>query len=301
MTSPSSADLATERQLQQRALARAAAEVTAEAWQRVTASDIVTSWVAELDRATAAVTAAQQLAAGGADGYVRATLAAQGAEPVAAGVVAPARLAGIASDGRPLASLLYQPAVRTLEAIGAGAAPAQALRLGAVSLDMIVRTQVADAGRAAVGVGIAARPQVGYTRMLSGKSCSRCVVLAGKWYRWNTGFKRHPRCDCIHVPATKGFSKAVAVNPHGYFDSLTRAEQDRTFTKQGAEAIRDGADVAQVVNARRGMTAAGTTTESTTRAGVARPGRLMPEEIYRRSDGDRTEAQRLLQLHGYLI
>jgi hypothetical protein len=301
MTSPSAADLTVERYLQQQAIARAAAEVAADSWRRISAADIVTTWVAELDRAVTAVAAAQQLAAEGANTYVGATLAAQGADTVPAGLVAPARLAGIASDGRPLASLLYQPAVQSLQAIGAGAKPGRALQLGRASLDMIVRTQVADAGRVATGVAITARPQVGYTRMLSGKSCSRCVVLAGKWYRWNTGFQRHPRCDCIHAPATKGFSTAALVNPRGYFDGLSHAEQDRTFTKAGAEAVRSGADLGQVVNARRGMAAAGTTAESTTRHGIAARGRLMPEEIYRRSDGDRTEALRLLQLHGYLI
>ena len=37
-----------------------------------------------------------------------------------------------------------------------------------------------------------------------------------------------------------------------YFDRLSREEQDKAFTRAGAEAIRDGADISQVVNARRG-------------------------------------------------
>jgi hypothetical protein len=76
------------------------------------------------------------------------------------------------------------------------------------------------------------------------------------------------------------------------------------FGQAGAAAIRDGADLGQVVNARRGMyTAAGRslTVESTTRRGVA-PGkvRLMPEQIYREARGDRDEAIRLLKRFGYL-
>jgi len=40
--------------------------------------------------------------------------------------------------------------------------------------------------------------------------------------------------------------------PDDYFQSLSKAEQDRVFTKAGAEAVRNGADPAKVVNARRG-------------------------------------------------
>src|SRR5690606_23965723 len=33
-----------------------------------------------------------------------------------------------------------------------------------------------------------------YVRMLTPPSCSRCTVLAGRWYRKNAGFARHPGC-----------------------------------------------------------------------------------------------------------
>lgn len=101
---------------------------------------------------------------------------------------------------------------------------------------------------------------------------------------------------------------------------MDEAEQDRVFGKAGAQAIRDGADIARVVNARRGMTTAAdpsgrrrlvrderglfTTTEATTRRGRL-PGqvagaRLMPESIYEIAKGDRDEAIRLLRAHGYI-
>lgn len=298
--SPSAADLARRRQLEQQRIARLAADAAGEAWSRIDPGNISVSWMAKLDQPLTAVTGAQQLAATTADAYVGEALAAQGIEGAVDGAVVASRLAGIASDGRQLASLLYQPAIHTLQTISAGSPPTRALQAGRLSLDMIVRTQVADAGRAATGIGITARG-VGYVRQLNPPSCARCVILAGKFFRWNTGFRRHPRCDCIHVPTTQGRAGVLHTDPRGYFDGLSRAEQDRTFTRAGADAIRDGADMGQVVNARRGMTAAGTTTESTTRRGVARPGRLMPEEIYRRSLGDRAEAVRLLRLNGYLI
>lgn len=300
MSSPSAADLAATRQGQQEAIARQAAQVAADAWQRVDPAGIGMSWTLELDRALTATAAGQMLAAQDADSYVRAALAAQGIELAPEGRVDPRRFAGVASDGRPLASLLYQPAVRTLEAIGAGAAPAAALRIGLVSLDMIVRTQIADAGRGATGVAVTTRG-CGYVRHVNAGACSRCVVLAGKFYRWSSGFLRHPRCTCTHVPTTSGRSRSLATDPRGYFNSLSAAEQNRTFTRAGAQAIRDGSDLGQIVNARRGMRPGGTTTESTSRRGVAERGRLMPEEIYRRTQGNREETLALLRQHGYIF
>lgn len=109
---------------------------------------------------------------------------------------------------------------------------------------------------------------------------------------------------------------------------MDAAEQDRVFGKAGAEAIRDGADMAKVVNARRGMTTASVygrevliTTEGTTVRGdfgrarrdgplIQRPGqrvrstarvRLMPEQIYLEAAGDRDEAVRLLRRFGYIL
>jgi hypothetical protein len=114
---------------------------------------------------------------------------------------------------------------------------------------------VNDAARVATGLGITGRPGVGgYVRMLNPPSCSRCAVQAGKWFRHNQGFDRHPRCDCIHVPANEDMAGDLRTDPDAYFRSLSEAEQDRVFTKAGAQAIRDGADIGQVVNARRGAT-----------------------------------------------
>jgi len=140
-------------------------------------------------------------------------------------------------------------------------------------------------------------------------------------------------CDCIHLPTTliarnqghRGF-----IDPNAYFNSLSRAEQDRVFTAAGARAIREGADMGQVVNARRGMytaTAYGralrATREATTTRGsfyrrerardIARgrvpanigrsyrltSPRLMPEEIFELAES-RDEAIAMLKRFGYL-
>jgi hypothetical protein len=171
-------------------------------------------------------------------------------------------------------------------------------------LDRNVQTMVADTGRAAASVDIVARPRIGYVRMLTPPSCARCVVLAGKFYRWNTGFKRHPRCDCRHIPSSENVAGDHTTDPYEYFHSLSAADQDRIFTKNGANAIRDGADVFQIVNSRRGIQPGGLVTkEGTSRAGNfgrGRQQRLTPDGIY--SQGlSRDETLRLLERNGYIL
>ena len=265
----------------------------------------------DMDRLLAVVVGAQIAAVREAADAVPAMLEEQGvdAEPVAQ--VVPAGLVGVASDGRALGSLLE-------------------LAETAEQFDRIVETQLQDVARNASSVAIAARPAVtGYVRMINPGACSRCVVQAGKWFRWNEGFQRHPQCGCRHVTARENTASDMTTDPAAYFDSLSEAEQDRAFTKAGAQAIRDGADRGRVVNARAGMTTAqvpfrgrgdrwsatgrlstqdvygqrlATTTEATSARGV--PGRagmvrLMPESIYRIAT-DRDDAIRLLTVHGYV-
>lgn len=233
------------------------------------------------------------------------------------GAVAVTSLAGVASDGRPLDTLFEQ-------ATNAG------------QFGMMVATQLQDAARGAAGVSVASRNRVGYVRMLNPPSCSRCAVLAGKWFGWNQGFQRHPRCDCRHIPSLEVDKYDHLFSPDKYFHSLDAAEQDRIFTKAGAQAVRDGADVTQVVNVRRSMEPAQLfgrdvliTREGITKRGLygssdaaraagydsrkvgqkgfvknytertTKRARIMPETIYRVAQ-DRTDAQRLLKLYGYI-
>ncbi|RAO26482.1 hypothetical protein PSN13_06510 [Micromonospora saelicesensis] len=282
-----------------RRFAQVAAGEAARLWSQVDGDRIAASWLSLLPRLLVLLTGAQTAAAARADSYLDEVLDAQDIAPRAVGRVSAAALAGVASDGRDLADLLYQPAVRTLVGIQRGATVDQALAGGGAGLDMLVRTQVADAGRVADQVAMTARPQAtGYVRMLVGVSCDRCALLAGRRYEWSAGFERHPRCDCVHIPAREDSADDLRTDPRRYFDSLSVAEQDRLFTVAGAEAIRAGADIAQVVNARRGVYTAGGRQYTRTNAGK-RP-RLMPEEILRQADGDREEAVRLLRLHRFL-
>lgn len=268
--------------------------------QRITAAGLVAARKAR-GRGTVevarVVTAYQLLAARDAADAVPLMLAEQGIASEPAGAVAVAALSGTASDGRPLPSLFAMAATD-------------------YAFDLMVATQVQDAARGAGSVAIASNYGAsGYIRMLNPPSCSRCAILAGKFYRWNEGFKRHPKCDCRHVPSREDLAGDLRTNPDAYFRSLPPAEQDRIFTKAGAQAIRDGADISQVVNARRGMSTAQiggrdvlVSTEGTTRRGIAsrkRTGRnmsqrLMPESIYAVAR-DREDALRLLRLHGFIF
>lgn len=283
-------------------------------WAGVDARHVIDSWRERLPVAVAGLRRDQTSAAATADEYVAALMAAYSLEDEPLAVVLPAAYARTAADGRELTGLLMQPALATLVALKTGASERRALALGAATADLIARTQVGDAGRVADQVAQTMRPELtSWVRALSLPSCSRCIVLAGKTYRWKADFLRHPGDDCTAIPAPEAVAGDMATDPRAAFAAMDPAEQDRAFTTTGAQAIRDGADVAQVVNARSGMyTAAGRrlTRTGATRYGLAgrrlgaRRGqaafRLLPEQIYREAS-DRDDAVRLLRLHGYVI
>lgn len=154
----------------------------------------------------------------------------------------------------------------------------------------LVTSLVQDAGRAAQGVAVAVRPKIGHVRHLNLPSCSRCAVLAGRVYRYSTGFQRHPGCDCVMIPTT-------LANDQLRYDpvDLAREGQVTGLSKADQRALADGADFNQVVNVRSGK--AGLTESG---AVLYRRGRMTPEAIYRQTGSDRDAALALLQSNGYL-
>lgn len=290
--------------------ARALATATRH-WRKLGPNWIGPAWAERLPTVAAAITNAQRTAATSALVSGALALGEQGQWATPDGLVDPDAFAGLAADGRNLDTLLRAPAITARTLIADGVEPAQALAAGGRQLSMMVLTEVADAGRGAAGVQIAARPRVGYVRMLNPPSCSRCVVLAGRFYRWNQGFLRHPRCDCKHVPTmvtdqAEAFAEGLIDDPYEAFTRMTEAEQNRVFTNAGAQAIRDGADMYQVVNARRGMKYRGAfTTEGTSKHGwagqILRRGqkRMTPETIYRLNP-NREQAVEALRAQGYI-
>jgi len=306
----------------QRAAAATAVGQLSRLWRQLEGtSNFGAAWNGQ--QAATIVATSQRVAAARASEYVAAQIGEQGAPSA---TVRADAFAGVASDGRPLATLLRLPAASTIQMLNRGEPEAKAFTQGRRRLGKLAATQVFDAGRVATSVAQTVDTRVaGYRRELRGPTnCARCVVLAGKWFRWNEGFLRHPGCDCVHVPTTQ--SNATDFEPELYFEGLTPEQQDATFGQSGAQAIRDGGDLGQVVNARRGMktttaygrkvlsTTEGTTVRATFGRRAAATGevsqqgsryrqattiRLMPEQIYLDAK-DRTDAIRLLGVHGYI-
>jgi hypothetical protein len=278
----------------------------AQLWSEVSLSDLSGSWAAQVPLLVPVLAGVQSKAASAGASYGALTLAEQGLYEAPTAFVNPAGFSGVASDGRSLEGLLYSPVPHVKTLIAGGMDPKQALKSGGKFLTTISRTQVADAGRGAAGVDIASRKNCGYVRMLNPPSCSRCSILAGRFYRWNNGFNRHPKCDCVHVQTTAqaaAETEGLVHDPYEYFKSLSPEEQDRNYTKAGAQAIRDGGDIFQVVNSRRGMKPGGlVTTEGTSRRGdFGRNGpRLTPEAIYGKNL-TREETLRELERFGYIL
>jgi hypothetical protein len=289
-------------QAQRQVLVAAAAATASQRWAQVDAQAIAESWLRGSAQLAAAVSAAQLAAAQQADPYVAAALAAQEATaPVGAYAVAAGALAGVASDGRDLLSLLYQPAVAALTAIREGAPVARALQVGAAGLDAIVRTQVADAGRVADQVALVAKRVDGYVRLVVGATCSRCIILAGRWYPWSAGFERHPNCDCVHIPAAKADAAGFVQSPEAIYATLTPAERSAAgWSRAEQQAIADGANISAVTNVHRGGVYTAGGRKFTREGGSRRRPRITPEQIYVEAAGDRGEAIRLLRLHGFI-
>lgn len=287
-------------------------------WRRM-GPDFDASWVSISATLMAIMRTAQVRVASEAEPYTVAVLEETGQRRAIDAAATPRvdGLVGLAGDGRQLDTLLYGAVVHAKTRVAKGATPHQALHGrggGGQWLTMTAGTALSDTSRQAEALSIGVRPVGGYVRMLEPPSCSRCVVMAGQWYRKNTGFARHPGCDCRHIPASESVGGDLRVNATDYFDSLDEAEQDRVFTRAGAEAIRAGADPAKVVNARRGMTKSQSgrlirdesglyrTTEGLGRGRRRRerPPRLMPESIAQIAK-DRDDYLRLLQANGFVL
>ncbi|MDZ4322336.1 MAG: hypothetical protein U1A07_26515 [Phenylobacterium sp.] len=285
------------------------------AWSAVQVGLLSQSWEVILRNSglVDAVSTLQVEAATAGASYGALALASQGDYVAPDSFVNASAFGGYSADGRSLSGAMYSAVPYTKNLIAGGMSPTVAKVKGGAFLELKVKTEIADAGRGAASVDIATRTAVGYVRMLNPPSCSRCSVMAGRFYRWNAGFLRHPGCDCIHVPS-KGADAARAEglihDPYEYFNGLSAADQDRLYTKAGAQAIRDGGDLFQVVNSRRGMKPGGLmTTEGTSKRGNFRQSagdstrgrRLTPEAIYKLNGDNRAAALKDLEKYGYIL
>jgi hypothetical protein len=327
------------------ALIDAAAATAIREWSTVDRNAIWDSWAAKVPTVWAVTAAAQRAAAAQADPYLAAMLAEEanwpastlgdvtstieGALSIFDTPLIPDAFAGFSGEGTDLAQVLLQAAVVALQAIKSGVPVDRAMATGLVTLESIVLTEVADSGREADLVSNTTHQVMGYVRVTVPPSCSRCVILAGRWYRWSSGFLRHPRCDCIMVPAPEGATPLQS--PRHLYESMTPTQRTAAGWSAADQAsINLGADIGQVTNIHRGglYVAGGRqfTREATTRRGrfggyerneagqlVRRPtlprrahrntrtARITPRQIFREAGDDRALAIRLLQLYGYIL
>lgn len=257
---------------------------------------------------------------------------------VASATLASRTVAGFAGDQQPLTVArqflgvssygfsIMEPIVATIDRVVP--APAEAVpdawwadaQAFMADLERLILSEVADAGRSASQVEFVSRPEwTNYVRMLNPPSCARCTILAGRIYRDLEAFDRHPLCDCVMVPVEdwqSAHDAGLIASPQTAFDK----GEVRGLSKADSRAIGDGANIAEVVNATRGLNAPGitaslktdvfgktvkATTEGTTKraawrkANPSRLVRLRPESIYEFAK-DREDAIRLLKLYGYI-
>jgi hypothetical protein len=312
-----------------RRLAAATALAVRHTWLQVDRNNIHTSWLGMLGNVVSIVAGGQLATARTTEPWLQSLLG-HDADQAASDRLTPGALVGVTGDGRPLGGAFAAPMWAALRLVTRGMPVVQAMAHGQALLAVMARTAIADTGRAADTIGMVTRPAVtAYVRVVEGGACARCLVLAGREYGVSTGFLRHPRCHCGMEPVTREH-KPTPTSPKTVVDAMSDKQKVKAFGEGGAKAIDAGADIAQVVNARRGMataTAFGrsiqTTTEGTVRGEFRRQqfrrlqdegkiprsrsmrgfrpteNRLMPEQILRLAD-DREHAIRLLRQHGYI-
>lgn len=313
-------------------------------WEQVDAVAFDSTYTAILPQLEELVRQSQHQAARRAQRVIRKYDRAWGMDGPSVELV-PEAFTGVDLDGRHIANTLsLAPLYMKQSMIRSRGDEKLALDTGYAYVSSKAATQVNDAGRAADRVTTNAHPRYTYTiRVCSPGACSRCIQLIGMWTS-ERPFLRHPNCRCKSMPIPgddvdlADVPKEVADipwDPKEYFDKLTPEEQARRFTKAGAEAIREGADISRVVNARRGATGisfgqrddvrklgrrlqqtnVGTLTnpswvyqtteltgKSARRRYKYRDGvRLMPESIIRTWGHDKTLLRDRLRHYGYIV
>ncbi|MER5262259.1 hypothetical protein ABTZ99_09290 [Actinosynnema sp. NPDC002837] len=250
-----SADLDADYYRAQQRIVRAAVDQAQAAWMQLNPRDASRSWDEQVrPQVVAAVEEAQERSAALAPLYIAGTLAAAGAVSAPLRLLVASAFVGLAANGLLLGALLDFAFGYYRRARLADVPETEARAIGLARLLTYVSTETADTARLALYVGSIVEPEVaGYERVVHLPACGRCILLSGRLYRYSTGFLRHPRCDCSMRPVTHDQWREDGANrsPQALFDGMTPAQQDKAFGKGDAAAIRAGADIGRVVNARR--------------------------------------------------
>ena len=139
-------------------ISEAAARASRTLWRQVDPDAIRPSWLALLVRVVAIISGGQLATARATDPWLYALLEPTGEED-ADGQLVPAAFAGVTGAGIPLAEALLAPAVTTLVQVSRGMPIAHAMARGEAVLDVVARTAIADAGRAAPSPPTSASPR----------------------------------------------------------------------------------------------------------------------------------------------
>ncbi|PEH74631.1 hypothetical protein CRM89_00325 [Nocardia sp. FDAARGOS_372] len=178
----------------QRQAAVDAIEEIAKRWATSPPNDFGVWFDRNIARLTRAVEAGQSAAVRDVERYVDDALDEQNIRAPKVATPTHERLVGVTADGRTIEGLLAQTVIGARAAMAEGVPAYKAWQDAGYEARRVISNEIADAGRAATGVGIVSRLGVGYVRMLVPPSCSRCVILAGRYYHWSRGFRRHPNC-----------------------------------------------------------------------------------------------------------
>lgn len=322
--------LADQHQAVRAGLTATTAEYLRRLWSRTDPQNIARSWNSRVHDAAGFVSEMQLASAVDAEQYMTANLLARERLPDGprlnpSGFAGYSYPAGRQSTAIPLEYALMGPAFTALQSIGKGASTERGMAMGLNSLVTHGATAVEDAGRAADSVVVNTEKQItGYVRQVEAGACSDCAILAGRRYARNEGFDRHPNCLCTHVPLIEGESAPELQDPYDVFNSMSQDEQDARWGPESAQAIRDGGDIFQVTNAKRGRSVDKMTTAEGTALRRGRPrgfagqqmqreglltrdggnvrwktGRMTPEAIYKHAD-NQDQVQQLLRKNGYI-
>ncbi len=287
MTAPAATEQAATLYAAQSATVDQATQGIALLWAGINLADIDVSWADIREQVLALIVGAQVRAAGTADAYQQAVLRDDGLEPAAPASLDPAGFAGYNGDGVPLLEPLDTVPIWFKQEIAAGVPAEEAAEKARYRAELLASTEIQRAGSRAAFVGRTIEPRfTAWERYVNLPACGRCIVLAGRRYRKNADFLRHPKCDCTAVEITEADDRGPVENEAStLFESMTTEQQDKAFTKAGAKAIRAGADVDQIVNARRGALglipsgARITDAEAATLRGGLKRGRLRPQRV----------------------
>jgi len=129
-----------------------------------------------------------------------------------AGELVPSAFVGVDGSGRHPRGLYGNAPILAKQAVAGGATAPQALTETGKWLVTATATLLADVARAVETTQMGNHRVGGYVRALSLPSCSRCAILAGRWYADSVAFQRHPRCDCRHVPMAEAYANEYVLD-----------------------------------------------------------------------------------------